>query len=157
MKKLNTCLWFDGNAEEATRFYASVFKGAKIVDTLLWGDVGPGPKGSVLTSTVDIGGHEIIALNGGPNFKLTPASSLLVICDDQAEVDACWDKLSAGGEIMQCGWLTDKFGVTWQIVPDGLLEMHQDKNAKKSNAVMQAMMQMKKLDIAELKRAYEAA
>lgn len=156
MKKLNTCLCFDGNAEEATKFYASVFKNAKIVDTLRYGDAGPGPKGSVLTSTVDIGGHEIIALNG-PDFKFTSASSLLVICDDQAEVDAYWEKLSAGGEIMQCGWLTDKFGVTWQIVPDGLLEMHQDKNPKKSAAVMQAMMQMKKLDINALKRAYDAA
>ena len=157
MKKLNTCLWFDGNAEEATKFYASVFKGAKIVDTLLWGDAGPGPKGSVLTSTVDIGGHEIIAMNAGPNFKLTPASSLFVVCENQAEVDDYWDKLSAGGEIMQCGWLTDKFGVTWQIVPDGLMEMHKDKNPKKAAAVMQAMMQMKKLDINMLKRAYDAA
>jgi two-component system sensor histidine kinase QseC len=157
MKKLNTCLWFDGNAEEATKFYVSVFKGAKIVDTLLWGDTGPGPKGSVLTSTIDIGGHEIIAMNGGPNFKLTPAASLFVVCKDQAEVDGYWEKLSAGGEIMQCGWLTDKFGVTWQIVPDGLMEMHKDKNPKKAAAVMQTMMTMKKLDIHALKRAYDAA
>jgi predicted 3-demethylubiquinone-9 3-methyltransferase (glyoxalase superfamily) len=156
MKKLNTCLWFDGNAEEATKFYVSVFKGAKIVDTLLWGDTGPGPKGSVLTSTIDIGGHEIIAMNGGPNFKLTPAASLFVVCKDQAEVDGYWEKLSAGGEIMQCGWLTDKFGVTWQIVPDGLMEMHKDKNPKKAAAVMQTMMTMKKLDIHALKRAYDA-
>jgi predicted 3-demethylubiquinone-9 3-methyltransferase (glyoxalase superfamily) len=157
MKKLNTCLWFDGNAEEATKFYVSVFKGAKIVDTLLWGNTGPGPKGSVLTSTIDIGGHEIIAMNGGPNFKLTPAASLFVVCKDQAEVDGYWEKLSAGGEIMQCGWLTDKFGVTWQIVPDGLMEMHKDKNPKKAAAVMQTMMTMKKLDIHALKRAYDAA
>lgn len=157
MKKLNTCLWFDGNAEEAAKFYVSVFKNAKIVDTLLWGDAGPGPKGSVLTLTVDIGGHEIILLNGGPNFKFTPANSLFAVCEDQAEVDAYWDKLSAGGEIMQCGWLTDKFGVTWQIVPDGLMEMHQDKNPKKAAAVMQTMMEMKKLDIHALKRAYDAA
>jgi predicted 3-demethylubiquinone-9 3-methyltransferase (glyoxalase superfamily) len=157
MKKLNTCLWFDGNAEEAARFYASVFKNARIIDTLLWGDAGPGPKGSVLTMTVDIGGHEIVALNGGPNFKFTPASSLFVVCEDQAEVDRYWDKLAAGGEIMQCGWLTDKFGVTWQIVPDGLMEMHKDKNPKKSAAVMRTMMEMKKLDIHALKRAFEAA
>ena len=156
MKKLNTCLCFDGNAEEAAKFYVSVFKKAKIVDTLLWGDTGPDPKGSVLASTIDIGGHEIIAMNG-PNFKFTPAVSLFAVCKDQAEVDDYWDKLSAGGEIMQCGWLTDKFGVTWQIVPDGLMEMHKDKNPKKAAAVMQAMMQMKKLDINVLKRAYDAA
>jgi predicted 3-demethylubiquinone-9 3-methyltransferase (glyoxalase superfamily) len=157
MKKLNTCLWFDGKAEEATKFYASVFKNARIIDTLYYGDAGPGPKGAVLTVTIDIGGHEIIALNGGPNFKPTPASSLFVVCEDQAEVDRYWDKLAAGGEIMQCGWLTDKFGVTWQIVPDGLLEMHQDRNPKKAAAVMRAMMEMKKLDIHALKRAYDAA
>ena len=156
MKKLNTCLCFNGNAEEAAKFYASVFKNAKIVDTLRYGDAGPGPKGAVLASTVDIGGHEIIALNG-PDFKLTPASSLFVVCKNQAEVDDYWNKLSAGGEIMQCGWLTDKFGVTWQIVPDGLMEMHKDKNPKKAAAVMQTMMTMKKLDIHALKRAYEAA
>jgi predicted 3-demethylubiquinone-9 3-methyltransferase (glyoxalase superfamily) len=156
MKKLNTCLCFDGKAEEAAKFYASVFKNAKIVDTLRYGDAGPGPKGAVLASTIDIGDHEIIAMNG-PDFKFTPASSLFVVCEDQAEVDSYWEKLSDGGEIMQCGWLTDKFGVTWQIVPDGLMEMHKDKNPKKAAAVMQAMMQMKKLDINELKRAYEAA
>ena len=156
MKKLNTCLCFNGNAEEVTKFYASVFKNAKIVDTLRYGDAGPGPKGEVLVSTVDIGGHEIIALNG-PDFKLSPASSLFVVCENQAEVDDYWEKLSAGGEIMQCGWLTDKFGVTWQIVPDGLMEMHKDKNPKKAAAVMQTMMTMKKLDINALKRAYDAA
>jgi predicted 3-demethylubiquinone-9 3-methyltransferase (glyoxalase superfamily) len=156
MKKVSTCLCFDGKAEQAAKFYASVFKNAKIVDTLRYGDAGPGPKGSVLVSTVDIGSHEIIALNG-PNFKLTPASSLFLVCENQAEVDDYWDKLSAGGEIMQCGWLTDKFGVTWQIVPDGLMEMHKDKNAKKAAAVMQAMMTMKKLDINALKRAYDDA
>lgn len=156
MKKFNTCLCFDGNAEDAVKFYASVFKNAKIVDTLRYGDAGPGPKGAVLASTVDIGGHEIIAMNG-PNFKFTPAVSLFVVCKDQAEVDDYWEKLSGGGEIMQCGWLTDKFGVTWQIVPDGLMEMHKDKNPKKAAAVMQTMMQMKKLDIHALKRAYDAA
>jgi predicted 3-demethylubiquinone-9 3-methyltransferase (glyoxalase superfamily) len=156
MKKLNTCLLFDGNAEEATKFYASVFKNAKIVDTLRYGDSGPGPKGAVMASTVDIGGHEIVALNG-PSFKFSPASSLFVVCENQDEVDDYWDKLSAGGVIVQCGWLTDKFGVTWQIVPDGLMEMHKDKNPKKAAAVMQAMMQMKKLDINALKRAYDAA
>jgi predicted 3-demethylubiquinone-9 3-methyltransferase (glyoxalase superfamily) len=157
MKSFSTCLWFDGQAEEAAKFYVSVFRGAKIVDTLRWGDAGPGPKGSVLTTTFEIKGHQIIAMNGGPNFKFTPAVSLFVTCDDQAEVDEYWQKLSAGGEIMQCGWLTDKFGVTWQIVPDGLMQMHQDKNPKKAAAVMQTMMAMKKLDINVLKRAYEAA
>jgi predicted 3-demethylubiquinone-9 3-methyltransferase (glyoxalase superfamily) len=156
MKKLNTCLCFTGNAEEAAKFYVSVFKGAKIVDTLRYGDAGPGPKGDVLASTIDIGGHEIVAMNG-PDFKFTPATSLFAVCKDQAEVDDYWEKLSAGGKIMQCGWLTDKFGVTWQIVPNGLMEMHQDKNPKKAAAVMQAMMEMKKLDINALKRAYEAA
>ncbi len=157
MKKFSTCLWFDGNAEEATKFYASVFKDARIIDTMYYGDAGPGPKGAVLALTLEIKGHEIIALNAGPNYKFTPATSMFVVCEDQAEVDAYWDKLTADGEVMACGWLTDKFGVTWQIVPDGLMEMHKDRNPKKAAAVMQAMMKMKKLDIAALRRAYEAA
>ena len=153
MKKLNTCLCFDGNAEEAAKFYVSVFKGAKIVDKLLWGDTGPGPKGSVLATTVDIGGHEIIAMNG-PNFKFTPAVSLFAVCKDQAEVDDYWDKLSAGGEIMQCGWLTDKFGVTWQIVPRILLELMADPDREKANRVVAAMLQMTKIEIPLLQAAY---
>lgn len=157
MKSFNTSLLFDGKAEEAVKFYASVFKNAKVKDIMYYGASGPGPKGSVLSATVEINGHDIIAINGGPMFKFTPAISLFVLCNDQAEVDAYWDKLSAGGEIMQCGWLTDKFGVTWQIVPDGLMEMHKDKNPKKAAAVMQTMMTMKKLDINALKRAYDAA
>jgi predicted 3-demethylubiquinone-9 3-methyltransferase (glyoxalase superfamily) len=153
MPKLSTCLWFDGKAEEATRFYASVFKNAKIVDTLRYGDAGPGPKDAVLIVTLDIGGHEIIALNGGPNFKFTPATSIFVVCKDQAEVDEYWEKLSAGGEVMECGWLTDKFGVTWQIVPDGFIDLLMNKNPAKAKRAMEAMMQMTKLDINKLKRA----
>lgn len=157
MPKLSTCLWFDNEAEEAAKFYAAVFSNAQIIDTMFYTEAGPRPAGSVLSVTVEINGHKIIAINGGPVFKLTPAISLFVTCNDQAEVDAYWDKLAAGGEIMQCGWLTDKFGVTWQIVPAGLQEMVKDKNAKKAAAAMQAMMQMKKLDIGALQRAYEAA
>lgn len=157
MKKFSTSLWFEGNAEQAMKFYASVFKDAKIKDTMYYGDAAPERKGTVLSVTMELKGHDIIAINGPAMFKFTPAISLFVTCDDQSEVDAYWNKLSAGGQIMQCGWLTDKFGVTWQIVPDGLMEMHKDKNPKKAAAVMQTMMQMKKLDIHALRRAYEAA
>ena len=157
MQKIRTCLWFDGQAEEAMAFYASVFKNAKILETMYCGDAGPGPKGSVLTVTCDLGGFEIFALNGGPQFTFTPAMSLFVTCKTQQEVDHFWNKLSDGGEKGQCGWLTDKFGVSWQIVPEVLLQHLQDEDASKSQSVMRAMMQMTKLDIAEIERAYEAA
>jgi predicted 3-demethylubiquinone-9 3-methyltransferase (glyoxalase superfamily) len=157
MQRISTCLWFDGKAEEAANFYLSIFKDSKVIDTMRWGDTGPGPKGSVLAVTFEINGYEILALNGGPHYSFTPAISLFVKCQTQEEVDHYWDKLLAGGEAMKCGWLTDKFGVSWQIVPTILGEMLQDKDAAKANRVMQAMMQMVKLDIPTLKRAYDEA
>ncbi len=154
MQKITPCLWFDGNAEEAANFYASVFKNAKIKKTLRCGDSGPGPKGSVLTVSFELEGLEFTALNGGPKYKFTEAISLHVDCKSQEEVDYYWDKLSEGGEIIQCGWLKDKFGLSWQIVPTALIEMLNDSDPAKASRVMQAMMQMKKLDIAELQKAY---
>jgi predicted 3-demethylubiquinone-9 3-methyltransferase (glyoxalase superfamily) len=155
MQRISTCLWFDGKAEEAANFYLSIFKDSKVLDTMRWRDTGPGPKGSVLAVTFEINGYEILALNGGPHYSFTPAISLFVKCQTQEEVDHYWDSLLAGGQAMKCGWLTDKFGVSWQIVPTILGEMLQDKDPAKANRVMQAMMQMVKLDIPTLKRAYD--
>ena len=154
MQKITPCLWFDGNAEEAANFYASVFKNAKIGKISRYGDSGPGPKGSVLTVSFELEGLEFTALNGGPKYKFTEAISLHVDCKSQEEVDYYWDKLSEGGEIIQCGWLKDKFGLSWQIVPTALIEKLNDSDPAKASRVMQAMMQMKKLDIAELQKAY---
>jgi predicted 3-demethylubiquinone-9 3-methyltransferase (glyoxalase superfamily) len=157
MQKIKPCLWFDGNAEEAMNFYCSVFKSSKIRDVMYYGDAGPGPKGSVLAVTCEIEGQEIFALNGGPQFTFSPAMSLFVTCETQDEVDHYWEKLSAGGEKNVCGWLKDKFGVSWQIVPSVMEGYLRDKDPEKSARVMQAMMKMAKLDIAELKRAYAGA
>ena len=154
MQKISPFLWFNGNAEEAVNFYLSVFEESRIVNVMRYGDVGPGPKGTVMTLTFQLQGQEFIALNGGPEFSFTPAISFFVKCATQNEVDRYWDKLSEGGEIQQCGWLKDKYGVSWQIVPTVLAEMLQDKDAEKSKRVMKAMLQMKKLDIAGLRRAY---
>jgi predicted 3-demethylubiquinone-9 3-methyltransferase (glyoxalase superfamily) len=156
MKKITPFLWFDGQAEEAMNFYTSIFKNSRILSVQRCGDAGPGPKGSVLTGTFELEGQQFMALNGGPHYKLTPAFSLFVSCETQAEVDELWDKLtSGGGQPLRCGWLTDKFGVSWQIIPRILGELLYDPDPKKSARVMQAMMQMVKLDIAGLKRAYE--
>jgi len=155
MQKITPCLWFDGKAEEAMNFYASVFKKSKITRIMRYGEAGPGAKGSVLSVTVELDGQEFIALNGGPNFTFSPAISLFVTCETQAEVDEFWEKLSAGGERQRCGWLKDKYGVSWQIVPSVLGEMLQDKDAGKSKQVMEAMLKMDKLDIKRLKQAYE--
>lgn len=148
-------MWFDDNAEEAVNFYLSVFKESKIVNVMRYGEIGPGLKGTIMTITFQLNGEEFIALNGGPDFTFSQAISFFVHCKTQDDVDELWEKLSEGGEIQQCGWLKDKFGVTWQIVPTVLGEMLQDKNPEKSKRVMQAMLQMEKLDIAGLKRAYE--
>jgi predicted 3-demethylubiquinone-9 3-methyltransferase (glyoxalase superfamily) len=148
-------LWFDNNAEEAVNLYLSIFKNSKITKVARYGDAGPGPKGSVMTIAFQLEGQDFIALNGGPMFKFTEAISLSVDCKTQQEVDELWEKLSAGGEPGQCGWLKDKFGLSWQIVPSALVEMLQDKDTEKSNRVMQAMMQMRKIDIARLRQAYE--
>ena len=163
MQKITPFLWFDGNAEEAMNFYISIFKNSKILNVHRYvndkparpGE--PGPKGTVVTGTFILDGQEFMALNGGPQFKFTEALSLFVRCQTQEEVDGLWSKLSAGGQELQCGWLKDRFGVCWQIIPDALGEMLGDKDAAKSARVMRAMLQMKKIDIQTLRRAYEAA
>jgi two-component system sensor histidine kinase QseC len=156
MQKISTCLWFDGKAEEAMNFYMSIFRNSKVVNVMRCGEAGPGPKGSVLAVTFELEGQEFIGLNGGPHYQFTPAISMFVKCGDQAEVDDYWEKLLAGGgKPMQCGWLTDKYGVSWQIVPTVLGEMLQDKDTVKSQRAMRAMMTMVKLDIAAMRKAFE--
>jgi predicted 3-demethylubiquinone-9 3-methyltransferase (glyoxalase superfamily) len=155
MQRITTFLWFDDNAEEAMNFYLSVFRNSKVVGVSRYGEAGPGPKGSVMVATFQLDGQEFMALNGGPHFKFTEAISLLVNCETQEEVDRFWEKLSDGGEKSQCGWLKDKYGLSWQIVPTVLGEMMQDKDPEKTKRVMEAMLQMDKLDIKTLKQAYE--
>jgi len=156
MQKVITFLWFkDTLAEEAVNFYVSVINGAKITKIMRVGKAGPGPEGSVLTMEFEIGGQTFVALNGNPESKFTQAMSPMINCDTQEEIDAYWEKLSAGGKKVQCGWLEDKYGVSWQIVTPLLLEMLNDKDAAKSERVMRAMMQMTKIEIAPLKKAYE--
>lgn len=155
MQKITPFLWFDNQAEEAANFYVSIFKNSKIVVVTHYGDSGPGPKGSVMTVGFQLEGQDFTALNGGPQFKFSEAISLVVNCQTQAEVDDLWAKLSAGGEEVQCGWLKDKYGLSWQIVPAVLVEMLSDPDPVKSQRVMQALFKMKKLIIADLKKAYE--
>jgi predicted 3-demethylubiquinone-9 3-methyltransferase (glyoxalase superfamily) len=155
--KITPFLWFDSNAEEAMNHYVSIFKNSKIVSVTRNGEAGPGPAGTVLVCSFELDGQEFSALNGGPMFKFTEAISMVVHCDSQDEVDDYWAKLSAGGSPGQCGWLKDKFGLSWQIVPRVLIELMQDPDPAKSKRVMQAMMQMTKIDIARLKQAYHAA
>jgi predicted 3-demethylubiquinone-9 3-methyltransferase (glyoxalase superfamily) len=157
MQKISPFLWFDNKAEEAANFYVSVFKNAKVVTTTRYGEGAPAPKGTVMTVVFQLFGQEFIALNGGPHYKFSPAISFVVNCQAQQEVDELWDKLSQGGQIQQCGWLQDKYGVSWQIVPTILGELLQLKDTEKSKRVMQAMLGMRKLDIAALKRAAESA
>jgi predicted 3-demethylubiquinone-9 3-methyltransferase (glyoxalase superfamily) len=154
MPKLITCLWFDGNAEEAVKFYLSVFKDAKIMKIGRWTEAGGAKAGSVLTVYFKIGKQEFVALNGGPEYKFNPAISFTVDCKTQKEVDYYWEKLSKGGKEVACGWLTDKFGVSWQITPAILPKMILDKDPKKADRVMRAMMKMVKIDIAKIKAAY---
>jgi predicted 3-demethylubiquinone-9 3-methyltransferase (glyoxalase superfamily) len=154
MQKITRFLWFNDKAEEAIKFYSSIFKHSKIKSVARYGDAGPGPKGSVMTASFLLEGQEFVALNGGPIFTFTPAISFVVNCRTQAEVDRLWDNLSAGGETGQCGWLKDKYGVSWQIVPTILVKLLSDRDPVKANRVMQAMLQMKKIDIAQLKQAY---
>ena len=152
--RISPCLWFDGEAEEAAKFYVSVFPNSKIGRISRYGDAGPGPKGSVMTVAFTLDGQEFIGLNGGPQFKFTEAVSFTVYCDTQKEVDSYWAKLTAGGgKEVQCGWVKDRFGLSWQIVPTVLPKLAADKDPKKVERVMQAMLQMKKLDIAALKAA----
>jgi predicted 3-demethylubiquinone-9 3-methyltransferase (glyoxalase superfamily) len=157
-QKITTFLWFNDNAEEAVNYYTSIFKDSKILDVTRYGDAGPGPKGSVMTMTFQLNGQEFIALNGGPHFKFTEAISLFVKCDSQREVDELWTKLTSdGGAESQCGWLKDKYGLSWQIVPSEFLKMMVDKDPERSKRVFGAMMQMKKLDLGQLQKAYNAA
>ncbi len=157
MQKITTFLTFDGQAEEAVKLYTSVFKNSKITSTRRYGDAGPGPKGSVMTMAFELDGQPFMALNGGPTFKFAEGISLFVNCETQAEVDELWEKLSAGGKPGRCGWLTDRFGVSWQIVPAALGRLLGDRDAKKVHRVMQAMLQMDKLDVGGLERAAAAA
>jgi predicted 3-demethylubiquinone-9 3-methyltransferase (glyoxalase superfamily) len=157
VQKITPFLWFDNNAEEAANFYVSIFKNSKIGTVRRYGDAGPGPKGSVMSITFQLEGQEFFALNGGPHFKFTPAISLFVNCETQQEVDELWDKLSAGGRKDRCGWLQDKFGLSWQIIPKQPGEMLGDKDPAKSQSVMKAMLQMDKIDVGKLKQAYDKA
>jgi predicted 3-demethylubiquinone-9 3-methyltransferase (glyoxalase superfamily) len=154
MQKIVPFLWFDGKAEEAANFYVSIFKNSKMGAVTRYGEAGPGPKGSVMIASFQIEGQEFTALNGGPQYAFTPAISFYVSCETQAEVDEFWEKLSAGGKEIQCGWLTDKYCVSWQIIPRTLMELMQDKDPVKSQRVFKAIMQMTKIDIEGLKRAY---
>ena len=154
LQKITPFLWFDHEAEEAVKFYTSVFRNSRIESVTRYGDVGPGPKGSAMTVAFELEGQKFVALNGGPAFKFTEAISFVVNCDTQEEVDEMWEKLSAGGKEVECGWLKDKYGLAWQIVPTALVQMLQDKDAQKSQRVMKAMLQMKKMDIARLEEAY---
>ena len=154
-QKITPFLWFDGSAEEAMNFYVSLFKNSKIVNVSRYGDAGPGPKGTVMTGTFRLAGQQFHALNGGPQYKFTEAISLFVNCESQEEVDELWEKLSKGGEKSRCGWLKDKFGLSWQVIPSALGKMLRDKDPEKAKRVMNAMLQMDKIDIQRLKQAYE--
>ena len=154
MQKITPFLWFDGKAEEAMNFYTSIFKKSKLVSLTRYGETGPGPKGTVMSAIFNLEGQEFMVLNGGPLFKFSPAISFFVNCRTQEEVDELWEKLSAGGEKQMCGWLKDKYGVSWQIIPTILGELLQDKDSEKAERVMKTMLQMGKIDIAGLKRAY---
>lgn len=153
MQKITPFLWFDHQAEEAAKFYTSIFKNSKIKEIARYTKVGPGPEGSVMTVEFTLNGQDFVALNGGPNFKFTEALSLVVNCETQAEVDRYWKKLSAGGKEVACGWLKDKYGLFWQITPTMLTNLIADKDLDKVNRVMTAMMNMVKLDIKKLKAA----
>jgi predicted 3-demethylubiquinone-9 3-methyltransferase (glyoxalase superfamily) len=159
MQKITPCLWFDNQAEEAVNFYVSIFNNSKVGRIARYGEAGAEvsgrPKGTVMTVEFQLEGQEFLALNGGPIFKFTEAISFIVNCETQEKIDEMWEKLSKGGEKGECGWLKDKYGLSWQIVPPVLSEMLQDKDAEKTERVMKAMLQMKKLDIKKLKQAYE--
>jgi len=157
MQKITPFLWFDTQAEEAAKFYASVFPNSKILKTARYGEAGPGPKGSVMTVEFELDGQRMIALNGGPQFKFTEAISLSVDCKDQKEVDHYWTKLSQGGQESMCGWLKDRYGLSWQVNPTILGELLASRDAKKAKRVMEAMLKMRKIDIAALKSAAEAS
>ncbi len=156
--KITPFLWFNDNAEEAMNFYVSIFKNSKVLSVTRYGDAGPGPKGTVMAATFELEGQRFYALNGGPQYAFTPAISLFVDCERQAEVDGLWSRLIAGGgKPDRCGWLRDKFGLSWQIIPSALGRMLGDKDRAKANRVMQAMLAMDKIDVARLQAAYDGA
>ena len=156
MQKITPFLWFDNNAEEAIKFYTSIFKNSKVGKIARYGDAGPGPKGQVMTVEFELESQKFIAMNGGPRFKFTEAISFVVNCKTQKEVDRYWDKLtSGGGQGVACGWLRDKFGLSWQVVPAILPKLLSDPDPKRSQRVMKAMLQMIKIDIAGLEQAYD--
>jgi len=155
MQKITPFLWFDNNAEEAINFYTSIFKNSKVISISRYGDAGPGPKGTVMAATFQLEGQQFMALNGGPHFRFTPAISLFVSCETPEEVDELWNKLSDGGEEQRCGWLQDKFGLSWQIIPSALGHMLNDKDPVRSQRVMEAMLKMDKINIKDLRKAYE--
>jgi predicted 3-demethylubiquinone-9 3-methyltransferase (glyoxalase superfamily) len=160
MQRITPCLWFDNQAEEAVDFYVSVFRNAKKGKVARYGkssaNVSGRPEGSVLTVAFELNGQHFLAMNGGPMYKFSPATSMMVVCDTQEEIDHYWDRLSEGGKPSQCGWLDDKYGVTWQIVPSMLEGMAADPDPSKSERMMKALLKMIKLDMAELKRAYDS-
>jgi len=157
MQRITPFLWFDAQAEEAAKFYASIFPNSRILSTARYGDAGPGPKGSVMTVEFELDGQRMIALNGGPQFKFTEAISLSVDCKDQKEIDHYWSKLSQGGHESMCGWLKDRYGLSWQVNPAILGQLLAGPDAKKAKRVMEAMLKMRKIDIAALKAAAEAS
>lgn len=155
MQKITPFLWFDGKTEEAVNFYTAIFKNSKIVNLNRWGEGSPFPKGQIMSATFELAGQQFYAIDAGPQFKFTEAISFFVDCETQEEVDYFWEKLSSGGSPSQCGWLKDKFGVSWQIVPTILGKLLGDKDAAKAGRVMQAMLQMTKIDIKILQQAYD--
>lgn len=157
MQPFTTCLWFDNQAEEAVKFYTTIFKNSKMGTIARYGKNMPGAEGLIMTAEFELNGQKFIALNGGPHFKFTPAISLMVYCATQDEIDDYWNKLAEGGNIQQCGWLTDKFGLSWQIVPTALGEMMKNGTPVQSQKVMETVMKMVKLEIKTLKQAYEQA
>ena len=155
MQKITPFLWFDGQAEQAANFYTSLFKDARILSVARYGEGGHGKPGTAMTVNFQLEGQDFIALNGGPEYKFTPAVSFFVDCATQAEVDRLWEKLTEGGEEVQCGWLKDKYGLSWQIVPSGLNDLLNGRDAAGSRRAMQAMLQMKKIELEKMRQAYE--
>ena len=156
-RKITPFLWFDDKAEEATNFYVSIFKNSEILSVNRYGPAGPGPEGTVMTTSFRLDGLGFMALNGGPEFKFTEAVSFYIDCESQEEVDYFWDRLTEGGEPGPCGWLKDKFGLSWQVIPSTLGELLQDPDRERAGRVMQAMLQMGKIDVAKLQQAYDQA
>lgn len=157
VQRINPCLWFDHQAEAAAAYYVSIFPNSSIGKVSRYGEAGPGPAGSAMTVEFQLDGQPLLGLNGGPHFQFTEAISFVVHCETEAEVDHYWDQLSAGGAEVQCGWVKDKFGLSWQIVPNLLIKLLSDPDPQKSQRVMQAMLQMRKIDVQALQRAYDGA